>query len=70
MKNSIEYTVKNLPILEKQINEMIKNKKSLIKSYELFPSVSLQDKIINLGKKIGTANSIILELKTFGKILN
>lgn len=67
MTNSIAYTKANLGLLQTQLNEMINKRIELIKQYESYPSVGLQDTIIELGKNIGTAQSIINEIKLFGK---
>lgn len=67
MANSIAYTKANLELLQAQLNEMINKRIELIKQYECYPSTGLQDNIIELGKNIGTAQSIINEIKLFGK---
>ena len=67
MKNSIAYTKANLEALQIQLDEMINKRIDLIKHYQNHPSESLQNTIINIGKEIGTANSVINEIKLFGK---
>ncbi len=66
----IDFTIENLPTLQLQLNEMIESIKELVKIYELFPSEQLQNNIIDLGEQIGTFESILFELKTFGKTLS
>ena len=67
MTNSVSYTKANLEVLESQLNDMINKRIELINHYNNYPSESLQDNIIDLGKNIGTAQSIINEIKLFGK---
>jgi spore coat protein CotF len=50
-----------LNILKAQLTNMIEHRCELISLYEKMPSLHLQDKIIDLGKKIGTLSSMIRE---------
>lgn len=56
----------SLTELKEQLASMVENRLELIKLYKTFPSENLQDKIIDLGKKIGTAESDIREIEFFG----
>jgi len=62
--------MKNLVKIQAELKELIESREQLIALYEKMPSDKLQDKIIDLGKHIGSAESVIREVKMFGKVLS
>jgi hypothetical protein len=62
-------TITNLTVVElkRELNNFKTKKNNLIKSYEFLPSKELQDRIIDLGKTIGTIQYEISYKETFNK---
>lgn len=53
--------------LELQLKNFTTNQENLIESYKIFPSEELQDRIIDLGKTIGTIQYEINYKRMFNK---
>ena len=51
--------------LENELKSFTEKKEALIKNYNSFPSENLQDRIIDLGKTIGTISYELSYKKTF-----
>ena len=64
METMTDLTVQQL---ETELKNFNAEKEALIKSYEVFPSESLQDRIIDLNKTIGTITYELNYKKTFKK---